>query len=125
MIKLPEINVKLAVGIGAAILVVSLLLGTWLVIRNANARAEEYRDHLEQSRFEAVELSRRLEAEQAENERLREVLKRAYEAVERADKAIQEATERYAEQIEKIDDVDPDWLLCPLPDGVREALGSR
>ena len=74
------------------------------------------------ARSEAEALRARLEAAESENAAQREILARAYEAVNRASEAVGEAAKSHAERIETIDSADSDWLMCPLPDGVRNAF---
>ena len=76
------------------------------------------------ARTEATELRARLTDAEAENAQLRAVLARAYAAMERAGEAVEEAAKSHAERVEKIDTVDPDWLMCPLPDGVRAGFAD-
>ena len=63
-----------------------------------------------------------LAAAQAENATLREYSTRSHEAVLRATAAIQEVLGKYDERRQSIDTADPDWLVCALPDGVRDAF---
>lgn len=74
------------------------------------------------ARGEAELLRAQLQDAEAENARMREILARAYDAVNRAGEAVEEAAKGHAERLEKIDQADDDWLLCPLPDSVRAAL---
>jgi flagellar biosynthesis/type III secretory pathway M-ring protein FliF/YscJ len=76
------------------------------------------------ARLEAESLRARVEALECENVEIREIVARANDAVLRATKAVEEAAGEHVERIEKIDSVDPDWLMCPLPDGVRDAFGN-
>lgn len=76
------------------------------------------------ARDEAESLRVQLQDAEAENARMREILARAYDTVSRANAALEKAANEHVERIEKIDSVDPDWLMCPLPDGVREAFCS-
>lgn len=82
--------------------------------------------HAEESariaRSEAESLRAQLRDAEAENARMREILARAYDAVNHAGEAVEEAEKGHAERLEKIDQADDDWLLCPLPDSVRAAL---
>lgn len=71
---------------------------------------------------EAESLRAQLQDAESENARVREILARAYDAVNRAGEAVEEAAKGHAERLEKIDQADDDWLLCPLPDSVRAAL---
>lgn len=74
------------------------------------------------ARGEAETMRSRVEALEHENAEIREILARAYDAVNRARDAVEEAATGHVERIEKIDHVDNDWLVCPLPDGVRDAF---
>lgn len=85
------------------------------VIKRANASAES-------ARGEAESLRVQLQDAEEENARMREILARAYDAVNRAGEAVEEAAKGHAERLEQIDQADGDWLLCPLPDSVRDAL---
>lgn len=82
--------------------------------------------HAEESariaRSEAEDLRVQLQDAEAENARMREILARAYDAVNRAGEAVEEAAKGHVERLEKIDQADDAWLLCPLPDSVRAAL---
>lgn len=77
------------------------------------------------ARGEAETLRIRVEALERENAEIREIMARANEAISRATKAVEEAAGEHVERVEKIDSVDPDWLMCPLPDGVRDVFGAR
>ena len=76
------------------------------------------------ARSETETLRGRLEDVEAENAELREILARAHDAVNRANAALEKASYEHVERLEKINAANPDWLICPLPDGVREAFGS-
>lgn len=84
--------------------------------------------HAEESariaRDEAESLRVQLQDAEAENARMHEILTRAYDAVNRSNAALEKAAYEHVERIETINAVDPDWLVCPLPDGVREAFGG-
>lgn len=77
------------------------------------------------ARDEAESLRVQLQDAEAENARMREILARAYDAVSRAGEAVEEAAKSHVERLEKIDQADDAWLLCPLPDSVRAALCSE
>lgn len=83
---------------------------------------KQAREAAETARCEAETLRGRLEDVEAENAELREILARAYEAVNRANEAVEEAATDHVERVEKIDHADTDWLMCPLPAGVRDAF---
>ena len=90
----------------------------------SSCRVKQAREAAETARGEAENLRARLEAVEAENAVQREILARAYEAVNRASEAVEEAATDHVERIEKIDHADSDWLMCPLPDGVRDAFAA-
>lgn len=105
--------------IAAILALTALALAGALVYQTK--RAEEA---AEIARNEAENLRARLSAVEAENAAQREILARAYEVINRASEAVEEAAGEHAERIEKIDHVDGDWLMCPLPDGVRDAFAA-
>jgi hypothetical protein len=88
----------------------------------SSCRVKQAREAAETARGEAETLRARLEAVEAENAAQREILARAYDAVNRASEAVEEAATGHVERVEKIDHADGDWLMCPLPDGVRGAF---
>lgn len=97
----------------------------FIALASAGASACQVK-HAEESariaRDEAEALRAQLQDAEAENERMREILARAYDAVNRAGEAVEEAAKGHVERLEKIDQADGDWLLCPLPDSVRAAF---
>lgn len=68
--------------------------------------------------------SEALERSEAENARMRELVSRANQALERTLNQVEKAKEQNDDRKDKIDDAPADWLMCPLPDEVREALGD-
>lgn len=88
----------------------------------SSCRVKQARETAEIARSEAETLRARLEAVEAENAAQREILARAYDAVNRASEAVEEAATGHVERVEKIDHADTDWLMCPLPAGVRDAF---
>lgn len=76
------------------------------------------------ARSEAETLRARVEAVERENNEIREILARANEAINRATQAVEEAAYDHVERIETIETVDPDWLMCPLPDELRDVFRS-
>lgn len=88
----------------------------------SSCRVKQAREAAEIARSEAETLRARLEAVEAENAAQREILARAYDAVNRASEAVEEAATGHVERVEKIDHADTDWLMCPLPAGVRDAF---
>lgn len=83
---------------------------------------KQAREAAEIARGEVEDLRARLSAVEAENAAQREILASAYDAINRASLAVEEAETEHAKRIEKIDHADGDWLMCPLPDGVRDAF---
>ena len=57
-----------------------------------------------------------------ENGLLIKTIERANMALERSRIAIEQAIGENNDRLSQIDSVDDDWLMCPLPDGVREAF---
>lgn len=74
--------------------------------------------------LEAESLRARVEALERENAEIHEIMARANDAVLRATKAVEEAAGEHVERVEKIDSADSNWLMCPLPDGVRDVFGN-
>ncbi len=72
------------------------------------------------ARSEAETLRERVEVLERENREIREILARANEAISRATKAVEEAAAEHVERSKKIETVDPDWLMCPLPDELHD-----
>ena len=103
------------------------LLAVFVALASAGAsscKVKHAEDAARIARSEADDLRARLQDAEKENARMREILARAYDTVSRANAALEKAANEHVERIEKIDFVDPDWLMCPLPDGVREAFCS-
>lgn len=71
-----------------------------------------------------AELSESLDVANQENAHLRDMMTRANKALEKMIKRAEEAKANDNKRNEKIDDADPDWLQCPLPDELREAFGA-
>lgn len=88
----------------------------------SSCKVKQAQEAAKTARSEVETLRGRLEDVEAENAELREILARAHEAVNRASKAVEEAATGHVERVEKIDHADGDWLMCPLPAGVRGAF---
>lgn len=102
-----------------------VLICVILVIMSArvsSCRTKQAQNEARLAQIEAENLKASLNEAEAENARLREILVKTYEALERADKAIEEASKDHEKRLDEIGGVDGDWLLCPLPDGVRSAF---
>lgn len=81
---------------------------------------KQAREAAELARAESETLRERVEALERENREIREIMARANEAIARATKAVQEAVAAHVERSKKIEAVDPDWLMCPLPDELHD-----
>lgn len=79
---------------------------------------------IQDAQAETSEARAALAAAQAENATLREYTRRSDEAVLRATAAIQEALGKHEERRKSIDNSSPDWLVCELPSGVRDAFAD-
>lgn len=106
-----------------AIVIYSLAcLGLSFVIAECSGRNAQ-RD-IQAARAETSEARAALAAAQAENATLREYTRRSDEAVLRATAAIKEAIGKHEERRQGIDNSSPDWLMCELPSGVRDAFSG-
>ena len=107
-----------------AIVIYSLVcLGLSMIIVECSGR-DAQRD-IQAARSENATLREALAAAQAENATLREYSMRSHDAILRATVAIQEALGKHDERRQSIDTSDPDWLVCALPDGVRDAFACH
>ena len=79
---------------------------------------------IQAARAETSEARAALAAAKAENATLREYTRRSDEAVLQATAAIQEALGKHEEIRQSIDNSSPDWLMCELPGGVRDAFAD-
>ena len=106
-----------------AIVIYSLVcLGLSLIIVVCSVR-DAQRD-IQAAQAETSEARAELAAAQAENATLREYTRRSDEAVLQATAAIQEALGKHEEIRQSIDNSSPDWLMCELPGGVRDAFAD-
>lgn len=90
-------------------------------IQRAERRASEL---VNEANEEVEKVKDSLAASETENEKLREVIKRASDAVDKAVQLAEEATKSHEERVEIVE-MDPeggDWLTCELPAGVRDAF---
>lgn len=104
------------------IIIVILSTLTLAVAGVSSCQTKKAQDAARLARSEAETLQARVEALEVENREIREILARANEAVSRAAKAVEEAAAEHVERIETIETVDPDWLMCPLPDELRDVF---
>ena len=97
-------------------------LGLSLITAECSGRKAK-RD-IQEARSEASEARAALAAALEENATLREYSMRSHEAALRATVAIQEALGKHEERRQSIDNSSPDWLMCELPCGVRDAFAG-
>ena len=106
-----------------AIVIYSLAcLGLSFVIVECSGRNAQ-RD-IQAAQDKASEAQEALAVALAENATLREYTRRSDEAVLRATAAIQKALGKHEEIRKSIDNSSPDWLMCELPGGVRDAFSG-
>lgn len=106
----------------ARIIIIILSVLTLAVAGVSSCQTKRAQEAAKLARSEAEALQARVEALEQENAKIREILARANEAVSRATKAVEEAAAEHVERIETIETVDPDWLMCPLPDELRDVF---
>lgn len=82
------------------------------------------RRDIQAAKSETIEARAALSVALAENAKLREYTRRSDEAVLRATAAIQEALGKHEKIRQSIDNSSPDWLMCELPGGVRDAFSG-
>lgn len=102
------------------IIIVILSMITLAVAGVSSCQTKRAQEAAKLARSEAETLQARVEALEVENREIREIMARANEAITRANLAVEEAAAGHVERIEKIETVDPDWLMCPLPDELRD-----
>lgn len=106
----------------ARIIIVILSMITLAVAGVSSCQTRRAQEAAKLARSEAETLQARVEALEVENRGIREIMARANEAITRANLAVTEAAAGHVERVEKIETVDPDWLMCPLPDELRDAF---
>ena len=106
----------------ARIIIVILSMITLAVAGVSSCQTKRAQEAAKLARSEAETLRARVEALEQENAKIREIMARANEAIARANLAVQEAAAGHVERIEKIENVDPDWIMCPLPDELRDVF---
>ena len=106
-----------------AIVLYSLVcLGMSLIIVECSGRNAQ-RD-IQAAQDKASEAQAALAVALSENATLREYMRRSDEVVLRATAAIREALGKHDERRQSIDTSSPDWLMCELPGGVRDAFSG-
>lgn len=108
----------------ARIIIAVLVLAALALAGVSSYQTKQAREAVKLARSEAETLRERVEAVERENAEIREILARANEAINRANEAVMEAASDHVERIETIETVDPDWLMCPLPDELRDVFRS-
>lgn len=109
----------------AARAIIAVLIFAALALAGVSScLTKQAREAAKLARSEAETLRERVEAVERENAEIREILARANEAISRANEAVKEAASDHVERIETIETVDPDWLMCPLPDELRDVFRS-
>lgn len=104
----------------ARIIIIILSVLTLAVAGVSSCQTKKAQDAAQLARSEAETLRERMEVLERENREIREILARANEAISRATKAVEEAAAEHVERDKKIETVDPDWLMCPLPDELHD-----
>lgn len=92
-------------------------------IQCESKRAQE---RITEAQEEAKKANDELETIKQENNKLRFVIERANEAVERSIQVVEEAQKKHEKRLDKVenDTSANDWLVCPVPDSVRDAFGE-
>lgn len=86
-----------------------------LVVFTLNVRA---------ARKDAQEARSELAAVRAESAAQREIIAKSYEAIQTVSERLKAAGDGHAARLQKIDSTDSDWLLCALPDSLRDAFNG-
>ena len=97
-------------------------LGLSLLIVECSGRYAQ--KDIQEAQAQAGEARAALAVALAENATLREYTRRSDDAIKRATLAIQEALGKHEERRQSIDNSSPDWLMCELPGGVRDAFSG-
>lgn len=111
-------TIKLICAIAYAII---CAIASLLFIHYFESSAQE---EVNKARIEAETAKVAFETVNGENEKLREMMLKANEAVSRVLNIIEESQVKHEERIQTIEN-DPaaaDWLVCDLPDSVRDAF---
>jgi hypothetical protein len=104
----------------ARVIIIILSVLTLAVAGVSSCLTKQAQEAAKSARSESEALRARVEALEVENREIREIMARANEAITRANLAVTEAAAGHVERIENIETVDPDWLMCPLPDELRD-----
>lgn len=103
---------------GVIVLILSIVF-TVQHIRIKSANAE-----IEKLQTECAELKEALAESEQENTHLRDMMELANKALEKAVERLEQGKQEYDERNQQIDNADSDWLMCPLPDDVRNAFSD-
>lgn len=103
---------------GVIVLILSIVF-TVQHIRIKNAQSE-----IEKLQTECAELKEALAESERENTHLRDMMELANKALETAVEKLEQGKHEYDERNQQIDNADNDWLMCPLPDDVRDSFSD-
>jgi len=106
----------------ARIIIIILSVLTFATAGVSSCQTKRAQEAAKLARSEAESLQARVEALERENSEIREILARANEAISRATMAVEEAAAEHVERTKTIETLDPDWLMCPLPDGLSDVF---
>lgn len=112
---------RIAIEIGV---VVVCILSSIFAVRCANERAENADKQAQEALRETKELRSMLERANEENTRTREFMAKYDEAMTRSHIAVEQALSRTNERLEKIETIDSDWRLEPVPVGVCDMFAD-
>ena len=101
---------------------VVLLAFVLLAAFTLNVRAA--RKDAQDARSELFAVSSELAAVRAESAAQREIIAKSYEAIQTVSERLKAAGDGHAARLQKIDSTDSDWLLCALPDSLRDAFNG-
>lgn len=105
-----------------SLLIIVAILALIFVISLRSCQLRQTEQALRESRQVIDDLRRVNEQTNLELIKQKDLLNRSNDAINRADKEIKKALKRYEERNEDISNSDSEWLMCPIPDGVREAF---
>lgn len=106
--------------------VIAIICSLLAVIAICIQTVRLYRSHAENERLASEIESLKVDVanEREENARLRDLVERSHRALEETVRLLEESAHDNTQRIETIDNADPNWLLCPLPDDVRNAFSD-
>lgn len=105
-------------------IILLIIIGLAIVSVVQSCKVSTLKKEVDTYKKRAEMLNDSLDIATDENNRLRDMMARANDALEKMVKEVEAAKDDYDRRNEKIYDADIDWLMCPLPDEVREAFGE-